>query len=47
MAAPNGIKAFLSKSLLEFDKIATVDVTHTNILFLIQTIETKVTGQKP
>jgi hypothetical protein len=29
------------------DKIATVDVTHTNILFLVQTIETKVTGQKP
>ena len=29
------------------DKIATVDVTRTNILFLFQTIETKVTGQKP
>lgn len=29
------------------DKIATVDVTHTNILWLVSTIETKVTGQQP
>ena len=29
------------------DKIATVDVKNTNILFIVQTIQTRVTGNQP